>query len=373
MGSAEVVGPDAVEQAKRRIVGQSKGFGIFTKLGDSQDRAEQFVIEQQVVFVNTGHHSGFHEGPIAFNGLSSTDDGSTHGESSLKFLKHFCAVRLMHKATDAHTFRHARSNLPLAHFSHDSFNEFVMDIFVDNESRSGPTHLSCIHEDTKTDGLGSIAKVRIREDDVGAFSTEFKRDWSEVFTGFCHDGLSCWYTAGQDHAIDASVACKCVTNESTRSGDHLEHARGEANVCFFHGLGPSDEREGGPGCWLCNHSASRSKRRCDGAKGELKWEVPRHDVNGDTQRLAQSVVQSVARDWNGCSFDFIRESSEVFEGPCTVANFRQCFTEGFAVVVGFNSGECLGVSVGCLCHFVQNTSALCGVHVLPRSIVECRT
>ena len=285
MGSAEVVGPNSVEQAKRRVVSQSKRFGIFAELSDSQDWTEQFVIEQQIVFVNTSHDSGFHEGSIAFNGLSSTDDGSTHGESCLKFLKHFCAVRLMHEATDAHAFRHARSNLPFAHFSNNGLDEFIMHIFVNNKSRSCPAHLAGVHEDTKADGLGSIAQVCIGEDDVGAFSTEFKRDWSEVFTGFCHNGLSCWHTAGQNHTINASVSSKSITNEATRSGDDLEHARWEANVCFFHCFGPCDQRKRSPRCWFCNHGAARSECWRNGAQGELKWEVPGHDVSGHTERL----------------------------------------------------------------------------------------
>ena len=94
-------------------------------------------------------------------------------------------------------------------------------------------------------------------------------------------------------------------------------------------------------------------------------EVPRDDVNGHPKRLAQGVVQSVARDRDGGSFDFVGEACEVFEGPCSVANFRECFSEGLAVVVRFNHGEGLCTGVGCLSHFVEDTPTLSRVHCFP--------
>ena len=119
------------------------------------------------------------------------------------------------EASNSDAFTHSWSNLPLANFFNDSIDQFVMNILVNDESRTSPTHLSCIHEDPKADGFGTILEICIWEDDVGSFSTEFKCDWCELFTGFCHDGLSCWYPTSKNDSTNVWMACECISNQST--------------------------------------------------------------------------------------------------------------------------------------------------------------
>ncbi len=88
-----------------------------------------------------------------------------------------------------------------------------MDILMHEKPGTGPTHLTCIHEDTKADGFRCITEICIGEDDVRTFPTEFERDGRQLFTGLGHDGLSCRDAARQHHAVDAGMAGQGVPSK----------------------------------------------------------------------------------------------------------------------------------------------------------------
>ena len=110
--------------------------------------------------------------------------------------------------------------------------------------------------------------------------------------------------------------------------------------------------------------------RCNGSKSELQREIPRHDVSRDAEGLAEGVIQPSTGDWNRASLDLVGQAGKVFQRPSTVANFRQRFTEGFAVVGGFDDGQFLGFRIGRRRHFIENSPALSGVHGLPVCCIE---
>ena len=122
-----------------------------------------------------------------------------------------------------HAFFHARADRPLAHFGADRLDQIVVHVFVDEQARARPAHLSSVHENTKAYGFGGITEVGIGEDDVGTLSTELERDGCQLFAGFRHHGLPRRHAAGQHHTVHACVACERIARQCARTGQDLKH------------------------------------------------------------------------------------------------------------------------------------------------------
>ena len=93
-------------------------------------------------------------------------------------------------------------------------------------------------------------------------------------------------------------------------------------------------------------------------------------MSGNTQRLAQGVVEARARHGDGAALYFVGQACEVFQRPCTITNLREGLTEGLPIVGGFNHGQFLGFGVGDGSHLVEDAATLCRVHGLPVGVVE---
>ena len=100
----------------------------------------------------------------------------------------------------------------LAHFGADRLDQIVMHVFVDEQARARPAHLSGVHEDTKANGFGGITEVGIGKDDVGTFSTEFDRRVS-VVRWLWPSRLARRHAAGQHHTVHACVACERIARK----------------------------------------------------------------------------------------------------------------------------------------------------------------
>ena len=236
--------------------------------------------------VHAGDNGRFHESPVSVQGVSAQHDGTAFGKTGFQFLKHFCSVAFMNQTAHANALFHAGPNGPLAHFSTHGFDEVVVNVLVHKETGTGPAHLSGVHEDAKADGLCSVAKVGIGKDDVGALSTEFKRDGRQLLTGLGHHGLSGWHTARQHNTVNTGVAGQGVSGESTGTGQDLQNTGRKARFGLVNGFAPCNQGKRSPRSRFGDDRAPGSEGGGNGTQGQLEWEVPRNDVGRYAQRLA---------------------------------------------------------------------------------------
>ena len=145
---------------------------------------------------------------------------------------------LVDKAADSHALFHAGSNLPFANLGTDGFNQLIVNVFMNKQSRTCPTHLPSVHENPKTNGFRCITKVGVREDDVGAFAPQLQGDGGQLFAGFGHDGLTRWHASGQHHTVHAAVAGERIACQRPRTGQNLQNAARQTGVALIDGLPP---------------------------------------------------------------------------------------------------------------------------------------
>ena len=134
-----MVGPHTVEQTKGRVVGQFKRLLIRGKRGDGQHGSEEFVLEQQVRTVHAGDHRRFHEGPVSVERLTTEHQFTAFFQTGFEFLKHFGSVAFVDQTAHSNTVLHARTDRPLSNFGTHGLNQFVVNVFVNQQSENRPS------------------------------------------------------------------------------------------------------------------------------------------------------------------------------------------------------------------------------------------
>ena len=147
------------------------------------------------------------------------------------------------------------------------------------------------------------------------------------------------------------------------TGDDVEDACGND---ILHQSGQFQHAEGGFAGRLDNCAAAAGQHGGQLPGSHQEGEVPGNNLAYDTDGLAHDeaegiVVQEVAGTF--FSQDATGKVAEVLGRHGNV--YIQRFTDGLAVVQGFDSGQVLGIGINDVCDLVKDDSAFLGSSLLP--------
>ena len=107
----------------------------------------------------------------------------------------------------------------------DAFNDFVKNIALDQQSRTGATTLTVVEENgvgRARDGCVEIANVF--ENDVGRFAAEFEADFFQISRSGANDDLADFGRAGERDFVHVVVSGESGTGSFAEPGDDVDHA-----------------------------------------------------------------------------------------------------------------------------------------------------
>lgn len=118
----------------------------------------------------------------------------------------------------------------------ESLDEFIVDIFLDVDSRSRTAALSVIEEDSKIDPRDRVINIRVLEHDVRAFATKLEGHLLKIRTSSgLHDLTAYNSAAGEGHLINVHVRGKSGASDLAKAREDVDDAWREAS--FFYQLG----------------------------------------------------------------------------------------------------------------------------------------
>ncbi len=110
----------------------------------------------------------------------------------------------------------------------DSFDDLVVDAFVNHEAGPGAAALALVEEDGAGGSGDGFVEIGVGEDDGWAFAAEFEGDLLEVSGGGLDDEAADFGRSGEGDLVDEGVSGERSSGAFAESGEDVDDAFGES-------------------------------------------------------------------------------------------------------------------------------------------------
>ena len=243
-----------------------------------------------------------------------------------------------------------------------------MSAALDEQPRSGGARLAGVLEDRVRDALRREIEIGIREHDVRRLAAELHDDRHDVFGRHLRHLHAYLHRAGERQLIDVRMAGERRAGFGARTGHDVQDAgRQPAREGDLAQPERGHRRFAGR---LEHHRAAGRQRRRNPARADLDRIVPRHDLGGNADGLANREVQKPGPERDRVAHDLVGDAREELEVARGHLHVGPRLAQRLAVVPAFERGQLLGAITKRLRHALHDPSALGGHHPAPRLRLE---
>ena len=171
-------------------------------------------------------------------------------------------------------------------FGGELIHELLIDRLLDQQARTGRAGLPGVLNDGVDRERQDLIEVGIREHDLRRLAAEFERHADVVVRGGLLHHRADFGRTGEGDEIDLRMRRQRGAGFLAGAGDEVERAGREADI--ERELANPDERKACVLGGLDDAGVARRERASDRTPENLHRVVPRHDMRGDAERLAQS-------------------------------------------------------------------------------------
>ena len=252
-------------------------------------------------------------------------------------------------------------------------NKLIVNFSLDKQAAACNADLSAVGEHCRGGTRDGGVEIGIRENDVGRFAAQLKRQSLEVACGGTHDRLAGLGGAGESHLINVVVCCQRRAGFCSAC-DHVDYARRKASL--FNQLGKAQGRQAGLLCWLEDHGAARRQCGSDLPDRLACWSIPGNDGANDADGLLDGVRKKSAgnRVFNGLALDGSSKASVETDHARHALLVQRTARDRHAHVQRIEHGEIVVVLLDQVSQTQQQTLALDRLGFSPRAFkgAPCR-
>src|SRR5918997_1480498 len=234
---------------------------------------------------------------------------------------------------------HAGTDRYLSGAPDNLVHQGLPDALLDQEPGARVAVLAGVGVDALHDLARGAVQLAVGEDDLGGLAAELEDDGLYVLRGRPDDGPPRLDGPGEGDRTYPRVLAQGLAGLGAEARDDVVGARGEAE-----GFEPLGEQEGRQGRLLGgfdHRGVSRRERRGQAPTDHAQWRVPRNDVGGNPQGLANRVVQVVGTQRDGLAVDLVRNAGVVVKVADAAGDLTPCVPERLARVQCLQPGEFL--------------------------------
>ena len=186
------------------MVRLARDYFIDTLKGNhAHDGAEDFFLGDLHVVLNVGEDGGRDEIASVTDAIASADKLCAFLAAGIDVAHDLVELGLIDLRTLLRLGIEGIADGAIAGAGSALCDEFVVDLFFHEDSRSGAAALAVIEEEAEVRAFHGFVNVHVGEDDVGALAAEFQRDALEIgFRGGFHDEMADFGGTGEGHFID---------------------------------------------------------------------------------------------------------------------------------------------------------------------------
>lgn len=334
------------------------------ELLDGDDGAEDLFLGNLHVTSNVGEQSGLDEVALVTVALTTLSDGGTLLLAALDVVHDTLELELRDLGTLEGVDGEGVTELVLGGTLLEASDEFVVDLLVDQDTRTGAAALAVVEEDTKVGPRDSVVNVGIVEDNVGRLATQLESDLLQVTLGSglqdhtANDGRT-----SEGNLVDVHVVGDGVTGHTTETRDDVDNTGGEASLLneFTH----VQTRERGLLSSFQDNGVTGRDGRTNLPCPHENREVPGNDLTANTNGLVAGVGESLGVGVDGLTVDLVGPASVVADTANSHTQVNLGHGEGLAVVQGLNGGELLNVPLDQVSQLVQQLTPVRGGDTAP--------
>ena len=172
--------------------------------------------------------------------------------------------------------------------------------------------------------------------------------------------------AGEADEIDVRVIRQCRTGFFADTAHDVQCTRWKS--CFQSEFGDAQATQTRIFRRLDHHRVAHGQCWCNAASHHLRGVIPRNDVRGDTQRLAQQIDLVAVQKWNDFSVHFVSRATVKLKIPRQHHHVVARGGHGFASVFRFEQRQCFCVCHDQLTELEHQATAISSAQLPPRAI-----
>ena len=245
----------------------------------------------------------------------------------------------------------------------ETFENLVVDLAFDEETRARAAHLALVEENPDLDALDRALEIAVGKENVRGLAAEFERGGNETVGRGLRDVDAHFGRAREGELVKARVLEHRVARGAARTRDDVHDPGGNVAGDDF---GEMQKGERGGRGWLDHDRVPGGERRSELPRAHEEREVPRNDLTHDADRLVQDETHRVVVDAHGAPFfgaEASREVAEVVDRERHVDERR--LADGLAVVHRFDLREEVGLLLEIVGDAQKNGGALGGRSLRP--------
>lgn len=246
-------------------------------------------------------------------------------------------------------------------------DEFIIDRFLNERSRSGTAALSHVVEEGEVGLFDGVVQVSVSQNDVWALSSELEGDALEIgLGGNLLDELSDLRGPGKRDLIDVGVFGDGGACGGAIASDDVQDTSREASL--FEQGGNIESGQGSLFGGLHDNNISGAQGWAKFPRLHQQRKVPWDDLANNSNGLMSSVSEERSVDGDGFALDLVGPTSKISIGSDGSRDIgRHAVLERLSVVKGLELCQVFEVSFHEIGDFVENATSCGGIHVSPRA------
>ena len=281
---------DIVGQAVNRVIGDLDRLLFAVELHDRQNRPKDFLARDGHVGGHVCKDGGFDKEPaVQAVGPSGAARNQTRAfvDALLDQVLNLVELRFIDHGADMTPIFGGRTNGNLRRHSACFFDGFVIDIRLHQHTAGGVTRLASVVHHVQHAAFDSLV-IRIVEDDVRAFATQFKVDLFQRIRRRFRDQRARAGGAGEADHVDVFMRRHLAADTDAIAVHKVEYPFGEA--CLVNQFGKDHRVQRAFLGRFQHHRAARYDRRADLERDLVHRPVPRRDQTGNAHGFADDPV-----------------------------------------------------------------------------------
>lgn len=322
------------------------------ELLDGDNRTEDFLLGDLHVRSNVGKQSGLDEVALVAVTLTTLGNGGTLLLAALDVVHDTLELELRDLGTLEGVRGEGVTKLVLGGTLLEASDKLVVDLLVDQDTRTGAAALTVVEEDTEVSPRNGVVNVRIVEDNVGRLATQLQSDLLQVALGSgLQDRTANKGRTSEGHLVNIHVVRDGVTGDTSETRDDVDNTGGEASL--LDELAHVQTRERGLFSSLQDNSVTGGDGRTNLPGPHERGEVPGNDLAANTNGLVAGVGKSLRVGVNGLAVDLVGPSGVVADTANSHTQVHLGHGEGLAVVQGLDGRDRLNVPLNQVGKLVQ--------------------
>ena len=219
---------------------------------------------------------------------TTTEDGSAFAASDVDCRNHLVTMGSRNNGAHSGFGIHGVSDAHLRHLGHHGVPELLVDVFLDQDSRTTKTDLPLVGISGANGGGQGGVEIRIIEHDGCIFPSQFERELFEFRSCSGRDGGPGIGASRKGDGPHMMVLHHCLSDLGSKAMKHIEDTVWKPGL-----LGPCAQqvsRHGGDFTGLGHDAVSAGQGWGDFPSEQVKRQVPRANAGHHSKGFSQGVV-----------------------------------------------------------------------------------